>query len=99
MPRFFADNLNILKAFQEDAPVEGARALNLIDDIAVIMPQEKVLDMRIFTTVTLWPEGECLALGVSPNRAKLAKSQVLPSRTEIGDLTGDEEASVPATNL
>ena len=63
-------SLKILKEFRANPPVPGARAVSFIDDITVILPPERSLDMATTGKATEWLQGRLRVEGISLNRRK-----------------------------
>ena len=67
---YSAGSLKILKEFRANQPVPGANAVSFIDDITVILPPLRSLDMAAIGKVTEWLQERLRAEGISLNRRK-----------------------------
>ena len=94
---YSAGALKILKEFKSQPPVPGARVVSFIDDITVILPPERSLDMAAIGTVTEWLQERLGVEGISLNRKK---SQVLLANGVLpNDLTEEQRLAVDNIGL
>ena len=75
--------MKILNQFRANPPVSEARAVSFIDDITVILPPERFLDMAAIGKVTEWLQERLGEEGISLNRRK--------SQTLLADGVGPEQ--------
>ena len=83
---YSAGALKILKEFKSQPPVPGARVVSFIDDITVILPPERSLDMEAIGTVTEWASREagCRRHLPQPEEITGAASEWSPARRPHG---------------
>ena len=94
---YSAGSLKILKEFRANPPVPGARAVSFIDDITVILPPERSLDVAAIGKVTEWLQERLGIEGISLNRRK---SQA-PLADGVGpeQLTEEQRVAMDTTGL
>ena len=94
---YSAGSLKLLREFQTNPPVPGARALAFIDDITVILPPARAHDTSAIAAVTSWLQERLALEGVQLNRSK--SQALLAGGVSLDDLTAAQQAEMVATQL
>ena len=94
---YSAGSLKILNEFRANPPVPGARAVSFIDDITVILPPERSLDMAAIGKVTEWLQERLGVEGISLNRRK--SQALLADGVGPEQLTEDQRVAMDTTGL
>ena len=94
---YSAGSLKILKEFRANPPVPGARAVSFIDDITVILPPERSLDVAAIGKVTEWLQERLGIEGISLNRRK--SQALLADGVGPEQLTEEQRVAIDTTGL
>ena len=94
---YSAGSLKILKEFRANPPVPGARAVSFIDDITVILPPERSLDVAAIGKVTEWLQERLGIEGISLNRRK--SQALLADGVGPEQLTEEQRVAMDTTGL
>ena len=99
--KFTAQQISLLALHtfpsQANPPVPGARAVSFIDDITVILPPERSLDMAAIGKVTEWLQERLGVEGISLNRRK--PQALLADGVGPEQLTEEQRVAMDTTGL
>ena len=96
---YSAGSLKILKEFRANPPVPGARAVSFIDDITVILPPERSLDVAAIGKVTEWLQERLGIERISLNRRKSQALRRLADGVGPEQLTEEQRVAMDTTGL